>query len=277
MTWQSAWDSDKPAESCRAEFDRRREQAWQALLWYRTSVKAKKWWAQHLRVVAIVTGALAAIVPTLSQMQIGSGAAGPSAMGVVQPAVTYILLGIAALALAIDRFFGCSSAWMRFIRAEQDVDRLVSDFELDVAAEQASWPAEGPSQEQLQRALALCKSFTRSVADVVRSETDAWIVEFRSSLQEIDASARIKPSAGAKSGGINVSLTNPEVAPAGWTVRLDGGAERKASGRTLAVSEVSPGPHSVRADAKADGKTLSAESAVTVAPGEVLEVQLKLH
>ena len=81
----------------------------QAISWYLTARGPKRRWAQRLRVGAIIMVAVAGVLPVLSQI-FGAGSSVK-----IQPAWAAVALAIAVSLVALDRFFGFSSAWARYM------------------------------------------------------------------------------------------------------------------------------------------------------------------
>src|SRR6185503_9882880 len=67
----------------------------------------------------------------------------------IAPAWASVLLAVALLFIAIDRFFGFSTAWMRYISAELQLKQLKETFELDSEAMLASLQGQPPSPDQV--------------------------------------------------------------------------------------------------------------------------------
>lgn len=103
-----------------------------------------------------------------------------------------IALGLAALSLAIDKFFGFSSAWMRYIAAEHQIRQCLHEFQMDYDLEQAGWDSAQPSVEQTQKILGRCKVFLYQVDAIIRQETDQWLAEFQDALKQIENGTKTK-------------------------------------------------------------------------------------
>jgi len=68
---------------------------------------------------------------------------------VIAPAWASVLVAGAVLFIAIDRFFGFSSAWMRFITAELTIKQARDAFEFDWQAANASFGGKPPTDDQV--------------------------------------------------------------------------------------------------------------------------------
>lgn len=241
-----------------------------AIGYYQFAKKPKKRWAIWLRMAALVFAGVAGILPILSQ--IWTDEQGNS---LIAPAWASVFLALAAGAVAIDRFFGFSSAWMRFMSSELRVRRVVDEFELDWEATRARWAGKVPDVAETQQMIERGKTFLTQLADIVREETDQWIAEFRETLRQIDESARTAGAAETR-GGVRVTIVNSDELEHGWRLSLDGGPLRQYSGRTAALRQIVPGVHTVQARGTIDGRDAQAEGAVTVARGEIADLELEL-
>jgi low affinity Fe/Cu permease len=69
--------------------------------------------------------AVAGVLPVLSQI-LGEGSS-----VVIQPAWATVALAIAVALVALDRFFGFSSAWARYMATGQAISAALNQFRLD--------------------------------------------------------------------------------------------------------------------------------------------------
>jgi hypothetical protein len=147
--------------------------------WYARKRRAKSTWGRTLRVGAIVLGAVAAVLPILAEIFTDDGE--PA----IAPGWAAVALAVAAALIALDRYFGFSAGWMRFMAAELAITRLRHDFEYAWQAERAT-AGEAPSTSETAALLALAHKFVIAVDDAIANETGAWIAEFRTNLQQVE-------------------------------------------------------------------------------------------
>ncbi|WP_046264292.1 SLATT domain-containing protein, partial [Streptomyces sp. WM6386] len=91
------------------------------------------------------------------------------------------LLGAGAC-VAVDRFFGVTSGWIRDVATAQAVQRRLQVLQFDWASEsvrEVLGPAEGTAGEAADRCLGVLRRFSEDVTELVRVETADWMVEFR--------------------------------------------------------------------------------------------------
>jgi low affinity Fe/Cu permease len=151
--------------------------------WYLVARRPKRRWAQVLRVGAIIMVAVAGVLPVRSQIF----AAGSST--VIQPAWATVALAIAVALVALDRFFGFSSAWARYMVTGQAISAALNQFRLDWQQSSRQLPADGHTQDSIDRLLDLAKMLVIKTDDLIQSETSQWVKEFRETLTEIERSA----------------------------------------------------------------------------------------
>lgn len=95
----------------------------------------------------------------------------------------YPALLLAVACVAVDRFFGVTSGWIRDVATAQAVQRRLQVLQFDWASEsvrEVLGPAEGTASEAAERCLAVLRRFSDDVTELVRTETADWMVEFRS-------------------------------------------------------------------------------------------------
>ena len=263
-----AWAAERHEETLGKLFANLTQKAEDAIRWYQHSRRPKKRGAISLRVGAILLGAAAGFLPLLSQML---GRDGKLAFA---PAWASVAVGLAATLLVLDRFFGCTSAWIRYIKAELSIQHLLEQFQLDWQAELAMGDAQH-DKKKVQRFLERAKRFLSQVNQIVRDETNAWIEEFKSALRKIDELVKAQEAATAPAG-LNVDVTNGDECEDGWTLTIDEGAERACRGRTAGLRGLAPGIHVVRVAGKIEGVDRQAEVTAAVPAGAVATVQLTL-
>ncbi|NOS88260.1 MAG: SLATT domain-containing protein [Methylococcaceae bacterium] len=178
------WDDQNRKQSVDVVFKRAEDHALNAIDWYLYAKANKRKCAQTLRLGTIAASAIAGLLPLLSQIF-------QNQLSSLSPAWTTIALGVAGVLMAIDKFFGCSNAWMRFIATEHRIRQALHEFQMDYDIAQASWAENLPTAEQAQAMLARCKTFISQVDAFILQETNEWLTEFQNAIKQKDEPAAI--------------------------------------------------------------------------------------
>jgi low affinity Fe/Cu permease len=141
-----------------------------------------------LRVAAIIMVATAGVLPVISQILSADGPV------VIQPAWASVALAIAVALVALDRFFGFSNAWSRYMATGQAISAALNQFRFDwqtiKATHQGS--AEQVTSNEIIRFLELAKRLAEKTDELVQAETSQWVMEFRETLTEMERTAHDK-------------------------------------------------------------------------------------
>lgn len=257
--------------------------AQEAMAWYEGRQRTKKRGARLVRSAAILFGALTAIIPSLISMM-------PERILLLGNEVASVRLGpiatisgvASATAILFDRFYGFSASWGRYIVTFQRIQQDLEDFRIgwrkQILKLNSNLP---PTDEQIFAVYDFLAAFSKSVNDAVRTETEAWLMEFRGSIGDIDKTVGEQKAAaaaqaiGAK-GAISVVLANTErLDDAQWTLQLDNRKEELKVGQSTATIQLlDPGIYKLRVAARREGQPVAYEVPVTVASGAVATVKV---
>ncbi|MFJ5774971.1 SLATT domain-containing protein [Streptomyces sp. NPDC093094] len=106
----------------------------------------------------------------------------------------YLALLVAVACVAVDRFFGVTSGWIRDMATAQAVQRRLQVLQFDWASEsvrEVLGPTEGTAGEAADRCLAVLRRFCEDVTELVRAETADWMVEFRTGSAPLGIQATV--------------------------------------------------------------------------------------
>lgn len=226
--------------------------------WYQSRRQPKRYVGLSLRASALLATVLAGLVP-LSQklIKVDIPAEGST-----------LLIAIAGMVVSIDILGGFTSGWVRYMLAQQKVERLRDAFLLE-------WNALKVMQTNTQGMLERAKTFLLAVGKVVDDETQEWATEFQNALKEMEK-ARKTAAETERSGAIEVSLKNPQTVT-GWTLEIDGSQRGQTAGKSLAVIDVLVGIRKLKAyGTDPTGKILSDEKTVKVEGGATVTKELEL-
>lgn len=211
---------DEPLAELLAEVQRYTSDA---IGWYLHHRRTKSRWSRALRGAAIAFAAAAGLVPL-----VGAVSATPAAE------FGYLLFGVSASCVAFDRFFGLSTAWMRYMTANMELQRHLARFRYAWAALDLSLPA----ADLRSRRLDLIRRLDGAVTATIGRETDEWVAEFSGGLAQWDTTAR-RPTQGLPSGAADGPAVPVPTDRHHW---LDPEAERLAAPRTAGRVRSGPGP-----------------------------------
>jgi SMODS and SLOG-associating 2TM effector domain 2 len=141
--------------------------------WYLADRVWKRRGARALRGGAAAGAVTGAVLPLLDLT--GVAGAGVAAWG-------YLGLLVAVTCVAVDRYFGVTSGWIRDVATAQAVQRRLLALQFDWASEsvrEVLGPTEGTAAEATERCLGVLRRFSEDVTELIRVETADWIVEFR--------------------------------------------------------------------------------------------------
>ena len=142
------------------------------LNWYLTEKGGKARWSRALRVLAVVFITAGALAPVIA---VGTGNVKDAFWG-------YPALGLGAACIGLDRAFGFSSSWMRYLSAAAAVQKTLIEYQLKWAELTASWGGGGPDVGQMHSAVKEIIAFAAKLSDLVADETETWITEFRGNV-----------------------------------------------------------------------------------------------
>lgn len=158
-------------------------QASGAVAWYYKRKEPKRRGSRGLRLGAILFLSVGALIPLLVAAGLLDRVPGPSSVG----SVGYVAFGLGAACIAIDKLFGLSSGWMRFVSAAMAIEKEIVSFRFDRIAFLATNRQLPLNEARFLEMLGLVKRFRHAVLDVVANETDEWILEFKSNFARLEA------------------------------------------------------------------------------------------
>jgi conflict system pore-forming effector with SLATT domain len=283
------WDHGNPAKSLDAfaealAFGPMRR----ARDWYFTAKQANKTWGRRIRLSTWALGGVAVVIPvaieTLREFKGGPvwQWLRPEAW-LLRPGMATLALLLAAGLVWLDRFYGYTSGWLRYMEAAQRIVELHDRFAGEWATVQVGWVDGKPSNAQVQEALAKVLAANAQLHAVVRDETKAWAAEFRDALRQLEEQVSRRYEARQQDpGGLEVEAEAAEGAtlPEGWLLTVSGqtASSTAVTGRRASLA-LPPGIYQVRGEAKlalADGtaRRVADEKAASVDAGRVATVKL---
>lgn len=261
------WAEGERSASLEALIDWALDQMEEAADWYAREKRKVRRWARGIRGTAIIVAGLAAAIPALATTTI------PGLEQTVHPSLATALGVLAGTLLLLDKFYGFTSSWMRYVTAYLRIKSLSDELQLTVGRERMAWKGGRPSHGQTVRLYDRVHHDIQQLAALIHADTAAWAQELQAALRELDSS--IPPPTTALRGGINVVVSNGEQCDGAWSLEVDG-EQRDCRGRSAAVSDLAPGLHRVAVTATIAGARVAAEHLVPVASSTVSTAELTL-
>ena len=286
-----AWDNADPAKSLQDIRNVVELEGQKAIDWY---WKAKRWKripSQGIQFFALLLTAAAGLVPIVVQLVKNAGVV---SAGFDSGPLASLFVGIAAALLGLDKAFGYSSGWTRYVLTASSMTRLLHEFRMDWVALSAA-AAVPPAAEQQAVMIQRAKEFVATIQGMVAQETKDWATEFQSNMArmekdlkaqldslkaQVDKGAKDKEAA-AKPGAIELSVTNADKTDNfTFEVVLEG-----QSGKSMdSVSNASvwtrintaPGQYRVIVNARSKGSIASTSTIVDVKPGDTARPSVTL-
>jgi SMODS and SLOG-associating 2TM effector domain 2 len=96
--------------------------------------------------------------------------------------------------VAMDRFFGFSTAWMRYMATEIAIHQAVTNMQFDWATTLIERGSGRVTPEEATALLAKLADAAAGVEDLVARETVAWADEFQNNIGELRSLATQTPT-----------------------------------------------------------------------------------
>jgi ABC-type multidrug transport system fused ATPase/permease subunit len=277
--------SDDAPEGLKQIYDALVDKAERAMEWYESRQQSKKKGALSCCVSAVVLGAVTAIIPSVIAFLPEHVSLGPfQNFAVVRLNPIATIAGVVAATLILmDKFYGYSSSWMRFVTTYQEIQTNLEDFRINWRKQILKLNAnQPPTDEQIIAVYDFLGSFLKSVNDSIKNETQGWVNEFKGALAEIDKTVELQKTAAAAltttmaKGTIELSLEDSgELDENKWTVQLDNRKEEEKVGqRSAVITQLEPGIYRVRIAASRNAHVVAAEHSVIVKAGETTPVRV---
>ena len=249
------------------------KKASEAIEWYYEKRKPKRTYGLLLRYSSIFFIALAGILPILITIFDSCN---------INPAWSAVVVGLAGLMLGIDKFGGFTSGWIRYVMAAQKLNKILEEFRFTWESNKVR-PTDTPlNTDEIQTLIKNCKEFLQKVQSIVSDETQKWVVEFKSALNDIEEAAKIAAESAKanvktkEEGAIAITVSNGKSSEKPWSVTLDGKFVSNYSGNTAALSNLKPGIIIIKITGTINGKNVEDEKPVSVKGGEISSITMTL-
>ncbi len=261
-----SWESDKRVESLERLYEMSVSRAESSIDWYTRAKPGKKRMAQTLRFMAILSAMIGGIIPILAEVNIGFH---------LNPTLASVAIAIGAGAVLLDRFFGYSASWIRFIVTKQKIQDRLQAFQYDWECEQVTWHDTQFDDAKTQELINKCAAFVTEIQNLIFEETQAWVEQFQSALQDIEkrleAEAQIR-----RTGALNVNLISAGTLDDGWRLYLDNRLIGRFKSTGGSVKNLAPNFYTIKVIAKIAGEPVEVTRAVEVKGGQINDIDLTL-
>jgi hypothetical protein len=231
--------------------------------------------------------AAAGLVPVIVQLGKNAG----MAKGFDSGPLASLFVGIAAALLGLDKAFGYSSGWTRYVLTASSMTKVLHEFRMDWVALAAAPPTTEQQAAMIQRA----KEFVSAIQGAVAQETKDWATEFQSNMAQMEKDLKSQldslkaqvekgakdKEAATKPGAIELTVTNADKTDGfSFDVVLEGQSSRStgavSNAKVWTRIDVFPGLYRLGVNAKAKGNTAATSTIVEVKPGETAKPSVTL-
>lgn len=281
-----------PAESLRDVRKTVEQETQSALNWY---WKKKPWkstpsrYIQFAAVVLTALGGLASVIVALLK-----SAHVQNLTDLDSGQIATLCIGIAAALIGLDKAFGFSTGWTRYVLTATSITKMLQEFRLDWVAMEAV-AAEPPTLQERAALIQRAKEFITGIQAMVLQETKDWATEFQSNMAQMEKDlkaqldalkAQVENSAKAKEdtskpGAIELTLTNAEKTDGfRFDVTLEGLSgtlkDVVSNAKVWTRIGVAPGQYKIALQAKVQNQDIGTSSVVEIKPGDTVKPSLIL-
>lgn len=263
-----SWSPTDVPKSLEAVRNFAEQQAHDAIDWYYRKKGAKAFISRLMRILAIALATVGGLIPIVGNLP------GVAARWQLEK-WGYVALGVAAACIALDKFFGSSTGWVRYITTAQNIQDDLYTFQLDWARSMSRLGGTAPTASQIDEFLQLAKSFIGSVMEAVTHETQQWVAEFQNNMAELERATKVQLES-ARPGSLTVTVDNADASDQPIRVDVDGVAYGTMMGKSWAIRQISPGTHTVAVSGRKGPDQLQSAGAVVVPAGGSAQLDLKI-
>lgn len=261
-----------------------------AWYWQKKSSKAKR--SRMIQFSAVVLTASGAIIPVLVNILKTFVTLPPT---FDTGLLASLMVGLAAALIGIDRAFGYSSGWARYVLTATSMRKSLEEFRMDWTALYAN-SSSTPSKEQLAALIGRAKDFIVGVQTMVLQETKDWVTEFQNSLAQLDKETRAQldtlkaqvekasqvKAVAEQPGSVELTVSNADKTD-GFTFAVvmedslgKAKEETTAGGKKWVCLGLAPGQYKATVIATVSGKQTRTAAALMVKPQEVTSAEVSL-
>lgn len=155
-----------------------------AIRWYWNRKRSTAMWSRSIRFTAFTLTALGGLLPIGFRLAGARYHIGDSGMA------SSLCLGLAAGLIGLDKAFGFSSGWARYVLTATVLERALENFRMQWTLLIAK-SGFSPGPEQIAALLKCATEFRMVVTGLILTETKDWINEFKTNLIELERETRV--------------------------------------------------------------------------------------
>lgn len=255
------WDPGDPAGSLTLLYRWTVKTAESRIAWYDRSRKPKRAGSQWLRVFSILFAAIGALCPLVDATKIVGDKILLGQWG-------YVFIAVAAAIVGYDKYFGLSTGWMRYIETQLSLEKALKEFQYD-------WIILNAQQTSTSALLRRIKDFSLQIDSLVKQETDAWVLEFQSSVAELEKLLKTEVEA-KKTGHVKITVANAADFDT-VIIKLNDDPVKELVGVTEGlIDSVPPKQYEVTAVGRKGDKESKGSKVIEVQPNSVTSVEMSL-
>lgn len=285
-----AWKPDDASESLQRLLMYVEGEAASAISWYWRNKRWKARLSRSIQISAIVLTALAGIFPVAAYLLKEMKWPYPSESGLWAS----LFVGVAAALIGIDRTFGLSSGWTRYVLTATSIRKLLEEFRLDCALLLCK-SGQNASPDQILSIIQRAKDFRLAVENTVYQETKDWATEFQNNVAQLEKDVKAqadalkmevdkarRTDAENAPGAIELTVLNAQKADGGKLQVTFDGIDRNIAEETLTGGNkwvrlgVVPGQYRLSIKGTVQGNPIFTSTAVIVKTGEISKPELSL-
>ncbi|MGA2134246.1 MAG: SLATT domain-containing protein [Bryobacteraceae bacterium] len=268
-----------------------------AIDWYWHNKRWKQLFSRAIQLFALVFAAAGGVVPiaTLMLRQYwGIDEAAKKSFDTGLAASLFV--GLAAALLGLDKAFGFSTGWARYVLTATTIEKSLLEFHLDWTSLRAACCG-GPTPEQVAAMILRAKEFISLVEGSVLQETKEWVTEFQANMTQLEKDVKVQldtlnakveqarqdRAAADKRGSLELTVPDADTAVGSeFLVTLEPPtgalpAEKVSNTKVWVKTAVPPGHCKITVTATVAGKTVSNQAVVDIPPGEIFKASVPLQ
>ena len=288
------WDAANPSGSLAALRAYVEDEALKASNWYLQRKGTKALCSRYLRLGAIVAAAAGGLYPIGEVLDRAIDSSAPPTAAGSSGLWASLFVGFAAALVGLDKAFGFSTGWIRYMTTASVIRKSLEEFRMDWTLKLAEAGA-SPSAEKLLEFVQLAKRIRLAIEDQVLEETKAWASEFQNNLAQLEREVRQQAEAqrsqadkdmksmqeSARPGSLELSVAKAKEADNyTFQVRLEGASspvEATVVGSTSwGQLGLKPGHYKITVSASAKNKPVQAMALCEIAAGQLVKLAKEL-